>query len=34
MCLKIYHSDPPKYLLTPKLAWQAALKKTAVKSEL
>ena len=34
MCLKIYHRDPAKYLLTPGLAWQAALKKTKVKLEL
>ena len=28
ICLKIYELDPAKFLLTPGLAWQAALKKT------
>ena len=27
ICLKIYHLDPAKFLSTPALAWQAALKK-------
>ena len=31
MCLQIYHLDSLKFLLTPGLAWQAALKKTKVK---
>ena len=34
MCLKIYQLDPPKSLSAPGLAWQAALKKTKVKSDL
>ena len=34
MCLKIYHLDPVKFPLVSGLAWQAALKKTEVKSEL
>ena len=34
MCLKIYQLDPAKFLSTPGLAWQAALKKTEVKLEL
>ena len=34
MCLKIYYLDPVKFLSAPELAWQAALKKTAVKLEL
>ena len=34
MCLKIYHLDPAKFLSAPGLAWQAALKKTAVNLEL
>ena len=25
MCLKIYHSDPAKFLSAPRLVWQAAL---------
>ena len=32
--LKIYELDPAKYLSAPGLAWQAALKKTKVKSDL
>ena len=31
---KIYDLDPVKFLATPGLAWQAALKKTEVKLEL
>ena len=31
---KIYDLDPVKFLPTPGLAWQAALKKTEVKLEL
>ena len=31
MCLKIYGLDPAKFLSTPGLAWQEALKKTKVK---
>ena len=34
MCLKIYHLDPVKFILAPRLGWKAALKKTAVKWEL
>ena len=34
MCLKIYHLDPAEFLSAPGLAWQAALKKTAVNLEL
>ena len=33
MCLKISHLYPAKYLSTPGLAWQAALKKTDLKLE-
>ena len=28
ICIKIYELDPAKFLLTPWLTWQAALKKT------
>ena len=31
MCIKIYELDPAKFFSAPKLAWQAALKKTKVK---
>ena len=34
MYLKVYHLDPIKFLLSPGLAWQAALSKTEVKLEL
>ena len=34
MCLNIYQLDSAKSLSAPGLAWQAALKKTAVKLEL
>ena len=34
MCLDIYETDPAKFLPAPGLAWQAALKKTQVKSDL
>ena len=34
MCLNIYHLDPAKFFSALGLAWQAALIKTEVKSEL
>ena len=34
MCLWFYYLDTAKFLSVPGLAWQAALKKTEVKSEL
>ena len=34
MCLRFYYLDTAKSLSVPGLAWQAALKKTEVKSEL
>ena len=34
MCLQIYHLYPAKIFSAPRLAWQAALKKTEVKLEL
>ena len=34
ICLKLCHLDPVKYLSAPRLAWQAALKKTKVKLKL
>ena len=34
MCIIIYELDPAKFLSTPGLAWQAALKKTKVKLDL
>ena len=34
ICLRIYHLDPAKFLSTPGLAWQTALKKTEVTLEL
>ena len=34
MCLKTYYLDPAKSLSAPGSAWQEALKKTEVKSEL
>ena len=34
ICLKIYQLDPAKFMSAPRLAWQAALKKTEVKLEL
>ena len=34
MCINIYKLDPAKFLSTPGLAWQAALKKTKVKLDL
>ena len=34
MCLKIYQSDPAKFLSAPGLAWQAPLKKKEVKLKL
>ena len=33
-CLEIYRLDPAHFLLAPRLAWQAYLKKTRVKLEL
>ena len=33
MCLKISKLDPAKFILAPRLAWQAALKMTEVKLE-
>ena len=34
MCLEIYELYPAKFISVPELAWQAALKKTQVKSDL
>ena len=34
MCLKIYETDPAKFLSAPELAWQVALTKTKVKLDL
>ena len=34
ICLEIYELDPVKFLSAPRLAWQAALKKTTVKLDL
>ena len=34
MCLKIHELDPARFLTAPRLAWQAALKKTEVKLNL
>ena len=34
ICLKIYGLDPVKFISTPRLVWQADLKKTEVKLEL
>ena len=34
MCLNIYNLDPAKFLSSPGLSWQAALKNAKVKSEL
>ena len=34
MCLEIYELDPAHYIFAPGLAWQAALRKTKVKSNL
>ena len=31
MCIKVYELDPAHFLSAPGLAWQACLKKTAVK---
>ena len=33
MCLKIYELDPARFLSAPGLAWQAALKKTKINSD-
>ena len=34
MCLEIYELDPATFLSAPRLAWQAALKKTKVNLDL
>ena len=34
MCLKIYVLDPAQFFSAPRLAWQAAFKKTKVKLDL
>ena len=34
MCLEIYELDPARFLTSPGLAWEAALKKTKVKLDL
>ena len=34
MCLKIYESDPDRFLTAPVLAWQASLKKAKLKLNL
>ena len=34
MCINVYQLDPPHFLSTPGLVWQACLKKTEVKLEL
>ena len=34
MCLEIYELDPAKFLSAPRLAWQAAFKKSKVDLEL
>ena len=34
MCLNIYELDLARFLTAPDLAWQAALKKSKVKSDL
>ena len=34
MCLEIYDIDPAKFVSLPGLAWQAALNKAEVKSDL
>ena len=34
MCLKLYELVPAKFLLAPRLAWQAAVKQTKVKLHL
>ena len=34
MCIEICELDPEKFLSPPGLAWQAALRKTKVKSDL
>ena len=33
-CIEIYELDPAHFLSTPRLAWQACLKKTKVELEL
>ena len=33
-CIEIYELDPVRFLSTPRLAWQARLKKTEVELEL
>ena len=34
MCLEIYGLDPAHFVSAPRLAWQAALKKTKAKLDL
>ena len=34
MCIKVYELDPPYFLMTPGLAWEACLKKTEIELEL
>ena len=34
MCLKIFETDPVKFLSAPGLTWQTALKRTKVKLDL
>ena len=34
ICLEIYELDPAKFLSTPRLAWEVALKKTKLKLDL
>ena len=34
MCLEIYGPDPAQFLATPRLVWQATLKKAKVKLDL
>ena len=34
MCLEIYELVPARFLTTPGLAWQAALKKTKINLDL
>ena len=34
MCLKAYELDPAQFVLLPRLAWQACLKKTNIELEL
>ena len=34
ICFEIYELDPAKFLSAPRLAWQAAFKKTKVKLDI